>query len=199
MALNQANAWSTRPASPVSSDDQGDFLAQQRRPPRGDPHSSHVGGSSHRQHQDVFGSSRTAMPKLSCPKFEGVNPKIWKDKCVDYFKLCNVPESMWPMVASLHMEGNAESWLHMYKSQKGLGNWDQFMADVESKFGANDYRQALGQLFELKQTDSVEEYTTQFETLQYQLALHNRGLDDMFFVTQYMRGLTPDISAAVQA
>lgn len=115
-----------------------------------------------------------------------------------YFQLCNVPESMWPLVASLHMDGNAQTWLHVYKLQGGLGTWDQFMAAVEKKFGANDYRHALVKLLELKQNDLVEEYISQFEALQYQLAIHNMGLDDTFLITQFVRGLAPEISAAVQ-
>lgn len=106
---------------------------------------------------------------------------------------------MWPIVASLHMDGNAQSWLQVYKLQGGLGSWEQFIQAVETKFGANDYRQALGDLLELNQADSVEEYITQFEALQYQLSIHNMGLDEMFFVTQFMRGLNPEISVAVQA
>lgn len=73
------------------------------------------------------------------------------------------------------------------------------MAAVESKFGANDYRTALGELLELKQTGSVEEYILAFEALQYQLTMHNMGLGDLFFVTQFVRGLVPEVSVGVQA
>lgn len=118
---------------------------------------------------------------------------------MDYFRICNVPESMWPLVASLHMDGIASSWLQVYKSKGGLGTWEQFMAAVESKFGANDYRATLGELLELRQTRSVEEYIQAFEALQYQLTMHNMGLGDLFFITQFVRGLTPEISAGVQA
>jgi hypothetical protein len=33
--------------------------------------------------------------KMSFPKFSGDHPKIWKDKCLDYFRLFNVNPSLW--------------------------------------------------------------------------------------------------------
>jgi hypothetical protein len=53
---------------------------------------------------------RGALLKLSFPKFNGENSKIWIDKCVDYFRIFNVPECMWTTAASLHMEENATKW-----------------------------------------------------------------------------------------
>lgn len=40
---------------------------------------------------------------MSFPKFEGA--RILIDKCVDYFTLYQVPESVWVVSASLNMEG----------------------------------------------------------------------------------------------
>ena len=41
------------------------------------------------------------------------------------------------------------------------------------------------------------DYITAFEGFQYQLTMHNRHLGEMFFVTQFIKGLLPEISAAV--
>ena len=40
---------------------------------------------------------------------------------------------------------------------------------MEKKFGANDYIDAIGDLLDLKQTNSVEEYITAFENLQFEI------------------------------
>lgn len=64
------------------------------------------------------------MPKMSCPRFDGNNPCIWKAKCQDYFHLLDIPESMWTTAASLHMDGNAEKWMQVYKMKNGLGDWE---------------------------------------------------------------------------
>lgn len=55
---------------------------------------------------------------------------------------------------------------------------------MEQKFGASDYRDAIGELLELSQTRSVEEYTTTFENLQFEICMHNNGFGEMFFVSQ---------------
>jgi hypothetical protein len=44
--------------------------------------------------------------KLSFPNINGEFPIIWRDKCLDYFRVCNVNPTMWLMVATMHMEGN---------------------------------------------------------------------------------------------
>ena len=81
------------------------------------------------------------------------------------------------------MEGKAAKWLQMYKMSKGLGGWDQFISAFEEKFGAQDYREAVGALLELKQNGSVEEYTQNFDDLRYQITMHNTGYDELFFVS----------------
>jgi hypothetical protein len=63
-----------------------------------------------------------ALPKMSFPKFNGANPRIWIDKCSYYFTIFNVPECMWPTATSLHMEGNAAKWLQVHKMKGGLGD-----------------------------------------------------------------------------
>jgi hypothetical protein len=46
---------------------------------------------------------------------------------------------------------------------------------------------------------ALQELLAAFESLQFQIEMHNTGYDKMFFITQFTRGLKPEISAAVQA
>jgi hypothetical protein len=73
------------------------------------------------------------------------------------------------------------------------------MEAVEDKFGAYDYPHALSELLELKQTGAVDEYVSAFEALQFLIEMHNTGYDKMFFITQFTRGLRPDIAVVVQS
>jgi hypothetical protein len=123
----------------------------------------------------------SSLPKLSFPKFNGENPRIWVDKCHDYFRIFNIPECLWTTAASLHMDDNAAKWLQVYKMKLGLGAWDVFVTAVDEKFGAYDYRKAMQDLLNLKQEGSVDEYTKEFEATQFQVSMFNPGLDDMFF------------------
>jgi len=97
----------------------------------------------------------------------------------------------------LHMDDRAAKWVQVYKLEHGLDSWSDFIEAVEQKFGATDYREALSGLFDLHQTTTIDDYITAFEGFQYQLTMHNRHLGEMFFVTQFIKGLLPGISAAV--
>jgi len=44
----------------------------------------------------------------------------------------------------------------------------------------------------------VEEYTTKFKSLQYDVTMHGSTYDHLFFATQYVRGLRDDIRAIVE-
>jgi hypothetical protein len=92
---------------------------------------------------------------------------IWHDKCDEYFSLYKIPDTMKTSAASLHLEGNATKWYQVYKLKNGLVSWDRFISVVEEKFGAYHYRKSLDLLLELKQEGMVEEYTSEFESLQF--------------------------------
>jgi hypothetical protein len=92
---------------------------------------------------------------------------IWHDKCDEYFSLYKIPYTMKTSAASLHLEGNATKWYQVYKLKNGLVSWDRFISVVEEKFGAYHYRKSLDLLLELKQEGMVEEYTSEFESLQF--------------------------------
>jgi hypothetical protein len=111
---------------------------------------------------------------------------MWIDKCNNYFKIFNIPECMWTAATSLHMEDNVAKWLQVYKMQRVLGDWNSFVAAVE-KFGAYDYRQAIQELLSVKRQGSVEEYTKEFEVVQFQVSMFNIEFDDMFFTAQYVK------------
>lgn len=137
------------------------------------------------------------IPKMLFPKFDDENPRIWVDKCHDYFTLYNIPNTMKTSTASLHLEDNAAKWYQVYKLQNGVVSWSTFTTAVETKFGAYDYRSALEDLLELKQTSSVEEYTKEFEALRFQVSMHNPGYDEVFFASHFIKGLKEEIRAVV--
>jgi hypothetical protein len=114
-----------------------------------------AGGGRHGYNPD---SSTKHNLKMSFPRFDGENPRVWKDKCLDYFRLFNVNPSLWLVSSTLHMDGNAALWLKAYKLRHEIASWPALMTAVIEKFGADDYRKYLKQLMALKQKDSVEEY-----------------------------------------
>ena len=152
-------------------------------------------------HSGVEGSQKfkPPVPKLPFPRFDGTNPTIWKSKCLDYFSLYDVPDAMKATFASLHIEDNAAKWLQVYKRQYGLADWQSFIDAVVEKFGASDYRDAMEELLDLTQTSTVEQYATAFENLKYEICMHNEGFGELFFVSQFVKGLKYEIGAVVQS
>ena len=117
------------PPSPTFTTKSGPSFQQPRPPPAGIPH--HPAGHRNPRISDHSDGYCDVVPRMSCPTFDGTNPRIWKSKCLDYFALCNIDEAFWPIAASLSMDGNAAKWLQVCKRKHGLGSWEAFMADLE--------------------------------------------------------------------
>ena len=200
LTLNSTRPPVGEPPSPTVSDASTDNPFHQG--PQGTshtvlPHRHDRGGQ--RGGADALHRLKHALPKLAFPRFTGSNPRVWRSKCQDYFQLYNVPPAMQATFASLHMDDNAGKWLQVFKRKYGLTDWKSFISAVEEKFGAADYRDAMGELLELTQTTTVEQYAADFANLQYEICMHNEGFDDLFFVSQFVRGLRYDIGAVVQS
>jgi hypothetical protein len=69
---------------------------------------------------------------------------------------------------------------------------------VEEEFGADDFRTVMNDLLDLKQMGTVEDYTTKFQALQFNITMHNNNYDDMFFTSQYIKGLKEEIRGTVE-
>lgn len=76
LSMDKASLRDGRPGSPAGSDVQPESSAPRRSSTSGDPQSHRHGFQSYRNQQEVFGPSRNAIPKLSCPRFDGTHPKI---------------------------------------------------------------------------------------------------------------------------
>jgi hypothetical protein len=118
---------------------------------------------------------------------------------LEYYNIYQVPEFLWPSSASLHMEGNAARWVREYKRSQGLGNWAQFTQAVQEKFGAEEDSQAMRGLLQLTRRSSLEEYVHAFEEAKYANTLHNPGLGETFFVSQFVKGLKGELQGHVLA
>jgi len=97
------------------------------------------------------------------------------------------------------MDDNAAKWLQVYKKRHGLTAWSTFIEAVEEKFGASSYRDALEELLDLTQTSTVDQYAVAFENLQYEICMHHEGFDELFFVSQFIKGLKYEIASVVQS
>jgi hypothetical protein len=111
-----ARLTAAQPRDPVPGHRGGGSTGHQQADPR--PHHHNTQGG--RRAEEDIQYNRHTLPKLSFPKFDGENPRIWIDTCLDYFKIFNIPECLWTTATSMHMEENAAKWLQVYKLKKGL-------------------------------------------------------------------------------
>ncbi|KAK1650696.1 hypothetical protein QYE76_068501 [Lolium multiflorum] len=155
------------------------------------------GGRTNTPGQEQGG--RSHMPKMSFPRFSGEHPRVWRDQCLDYFRVFNITPSLWYTTASLHLDGNAAIWLQSYKQRHTIRGWPQFITAVESEFGADDQRISMKSLLQLRQTETVQAYIVEFQSLMYQVLMFNPNYDEQFFLSQFIKGLKPDMRAAVES
>jgi hypothetical protein len=139
-----------------------------------------------------------ALPKLHFHKTDGSQPKICWTNVTNYFHIYQIPEHLWVEAATMHLEDNAAKWWQVYKITNPKVSWKQLSFDVQQQFGSDDHRSAINDLLDLRQTSTVEEYTTKFKSLQYDVSMHGSNYDAMFFATQYVRGLRDDVRAMVE-
>lgn len=86
-----------------------------------------------------------------------------------------------------------------FKIQHGLGSWEEFCGAVIQKFGAQEYSQAMQSLLNLRQVGSVEEYQKSFDEARYTTSVHNHTLDETLYVSQFVKGLKPELQGPVQS
>jgi len=115
--------------------------------------------------QKSEGIPRHALTKLLFPTTDGSQATVWLDKCVNYFQIYQMPESLWVETASMHLQDNAAKWWQTYKLHHQNVTWTTFLAELQATFGPDDHWHALNELMDLKQTNTVEEYTTHVKSL----------------------------------
>ena len=74
------------------------------------------------------------IPKLTCPSFDGTNPRMWIKKCNRYFNLCEIADEAKVELASLYMIDKAEIWASSYLSNRKHVEWEDFKFDLVARF-----------------------------------------------------------------
>jgi hypothetical protein len=87
--------------------------------------------------------------------------------------------------------------MQTYEAQHPITSWPELCIAVEAKFGRDLYHNAMNELLSIHQTADVQEYYNRFEAVMHKVLVHNKSLDDVFFVSKFLQGLNPDIRAAI--
>jgi hypothetical protein len=148
---------------------------------------------------DLHQSFPRASPlsKLEFPKFDGENPRLWKDRCELYFEVYSVSDALKPRFAALNFTGPAAAWLQTLELRGHVQSWESLHTAVCTRFDRDQYQLHIKQLDNLKQTGSVANYHAKFEQLAHSILLYNNAYDDVYFVTRFLGGLKEEIRAPI--
>ncbi|XP_056683030.1 uncharacterized protein [Spinacia oleracea] len=138
-------------------------------------------------------------PKLSFPKFDGTNCRIWIRKCSKYFNLCKIADDQKVDLASLNMTHKAESWVSSYLSARGHVEWHEFCLDLAARFKDTRGTNSVEKFNKLTQTDSIETYLDEFEDLKSGVLQTHHNLPEEFILDSFIGGLDPVVKPFVKA
>lgn len=119
-----------------------------------------------------------AMPQLEFPRFDGSNPKMWKNHCESFFRIIPDPEEAWSKLATLHFVGSAAFWFQSLCLTAHSLRWSELCRAVCYRFELDQNNQILRSFFHASQTSSVAEYVEQFDALVHQLKAYDPNLPD---------------------
>jgi hypothetical protein len=80
------------------------------------------------------GLSRTRMPRMDVPRFDGENPKLWQLQCEDYFEMYHTAPHLWVRLASLQFSGPAARWLSSVQNSIRKFTWQEFSQEGDVAF-----------------------------------------------------------------
>lgn len=124
------------------------------------------GDNSH----DTGGSNGGGMipryTKLDFPTYNGSeDPLIWLHRCEQFFDNQRTMAAEKVSLAAFHMLGEAHLWYYKLKQEEPDITWAKFSEYCTFRFGPPLRSNSLGDLVNLKQTGSVDEYQRQFQSL----------------------------------
>jgi hypothetical protein len=80
-------------------------------------------------------SSRSApKPKIEFPRFDGQNPRLWKDRCELYLEVYSVSDALKPRFAALNFEETAAAWLQTVELRDRISSWHALHTAVCERF-----------------------------------------------------------------
>ncbi|KAJ4802427.1 polyprotein [Rhynchospora pubera] len=151
--------------------------------------------NAHNQRPNPFQTTTLPAPRLEFPTFNGNNPRGWLYKCEKFFQMAQIPERLKLEVATMHMQGKAETWVQGVV-RDGMF-WEEFAQEVIDRFEPKTTMGLVGEFNKLKQLTDVESYRCRFEELRLLMLKENHTYDEQYFMTSYLSGLKEELRLKV--
>ncbi|XP_071714502.1 uncharacterized protein [Rutidosis leptorrhynchoides] len=128
------------------------------------------------------------------PVFEGEDAYGWIYRVERYFEVQGIPPQEQLRAAAICMEGEALSWYRWRENRTLFYSWDGFKRRLLIRFNQSQGGNLYEQFLAIKQEGIVREYVALFEKLACQLV----GVPDLVMEATFIKGLKPDLRAAVR-
>ena len=104
--------------------------------------------------------------RLEFPSYNGIeDPLGWLYRCEQFFLNQKTSEGDKVGLAAFHMVGEAQLWFYRLEQEELGISWEQFKSYCLLRFRPPLCSNPLGELINLKQMGTIEDYQRQFQTL----------------------------------
>ena len=131
------------------------------------------------------------------PVFDGENPHLWKDLCEQYFALFSIQEIYWVHMATLNFSPATAVWLQaMRKKLLGM-NWEGLCNVLCTRFGRDRHQLLIRQFYSIRQTTTVQDYITRFDSVMNQLLSYSDTIHPYYFLMRFIGGLRLELRSTL--
>jgi hypothetical protein len=74
--------------------------------------------------EHMHANQSSPVPKFDFPKFDGDNPRPWRDHCVLFFEVYGVHPAMRTRFTALNFQGSTANWLQTMERHERITDWD---------------------------------------------------------------------------
>lgn len=96
--------------------------------------------------------------RLNVPRFNGKGVEDWIFKINKLFNLHQLATESRLTMVSFHLDGEASSWFQWMEKSGVINSWEDFLREVQKRFGPSVYEDPLGCISKLIQRDTVAQF-----------------------------------------
>jgi hypothetical protein len=97
----------------------------------------------------------------------------------------------------MHFKGITARWLQSVDNNVRKASWAEFGLMMHDRFGRDQHKALICQLFHIWQSGSISEYVNQFSVLVNQLAAYESNFNPLYYATRFVDGLRDDLKSMV--
>ena len=112
-----------------------------------------------------------------------------------FFEFQKIAEEKKVLLATYHLEGEAQLWYQILKEEKGEVTWLTLKEGLNLRYGPTEFDDFFGDLTRLKQVGSVREYQSQFGKLLSRVGKLNQFQQVACFIGGLKEGVRIDVQA----